>query len=510
MRYTHYNGSPGNGKTTLMHNNIAQTTGKYLIAVPRIKLAEEQYHELKAKLAHANPLALAMRIHTDHNDNIENTSDIPVSLKRQIASVPRQTLNMEHVAVIVTHASMMASDLSEYKDWDAYIDEIPNCIKSGSIKIPVIASYLNDIIKLEPIGNSGWSYATLKSKAPSQGLLDADICLRSMTELFSKMRGQFAVCLRTTDLGSFAGKTDRLEWFSYWDLNSLKMFKSVTVVGAGLTDSILYKAMKDDIEWEVIDVGSNRTIRPEVNIHYFTRGHRSSTRLWDTPFGNQCIDAVGQFLGQLPADQYYWSANDSIQPRLQGHLKGTFASPKSEGTNEYLRFNTVALLYSAKSQPIADRGLRDILKLTKNDIRKAREDWDMRQFVLRGSLRDWQCSKPYTIYVYDQWQADMLASYINDEGIGHATTHGIPEAGIMDLKPPSQSNSTKNGKSKNSQTYEQRKQKDRLRKRAKREEQDQIKAANGTKRSRGRPRKALQASMIQNPAPTSGVSPTGP
>ena len=312
MKANYLKGSPGTGKTTLMHSTIVQNPGHYLIAVPRMNLADEQHDALKDRLVSQNPFAHVTRLHTNHNDKTTGKSDIPISLRRQIEEFPIQTNNMDHVALFITHASMMAADLSTYRDWHIYIDEIPNCIKSGSIKIPAIAPYLSQIINLEPIGDSGWSCAKLNSKAPSQALIDSDVCLRSLRELFSMMRGQYSVRLRTTDLLTFAGKQDKLDWFSQWDLNSLKMFKSVTLLGAGFTDSILYKAMKDDLELEIINVGNERTIRPEVKVHYFTRGHRSSTHLWDSPFGKHCIEAVGKYLSVLPASDYYWSANNSI------------------------------------------------------------------------------------------------------------------------------------------------------------------------------------------------------
>ena len=129
--------------------------------------------------------------------------------------------------------------------------------------------------------------------------------------------------------------------------------------------------------------------------------------------------------------------------------------------------------------------------MTRQEIRNAREYWDIRQFVLRGSLRNWQCDDPYTIYVYDEAQAKMLTAYINDEGIGYATMHGIPEAGIMDLKRPSESKNGKERKARRRQTDEERKLYDKTRKQKKREEANAIAVANGTKRPRGRPRKGV-------------------
>jgi hypothetical protein len=75
--------------------------------------------------------------------------------------------------------------------------------------------------------------------------------------------------------------------------------------------------------------------------------------------------------------------------------------------------------------------------LTRTEIERAREQEDIWQFVMRGTIRMADFRSTYTVYLYDLWQAEALASMLRDEGISASVTvEPVAEAGILDVVRP--------------------------------------------------------------------------
>lgn len=426
LNLTLVTGRPGVGKSEYLLNKVLQEPGLYVIAQPRQDLIEETKARLLAKTSLSNCRPEIIVIHGT------NKPDPKRSVSSLIKTAPKDYGSLHHVVVFTTHEGIMSSDMSGFTGWQMLMDEVANPIKSKSLAIPVVAKQLSEYITLEPTGCHGWSNARLRSDAPSQGHIHLDKAFKELAELFKIMRSQRTLWLKTTDLMEFYFKPRKLRWFTYWDLRMLSAFDSITVAGAGFKNSILCKAMGASLNIKELPVVRPQTGSPKVKVRYFTRGHRSSTEFWKATDGIRCLKAVADFYAKDPDTSYYWSANGEVDKVIQSSMKGLSVRPKQEGTNTLMSYRRCVFLYSSKMLP-EDQPTSHILNITRSDFEEAREFEDIRQFLMRGAIRDPGFSGEYTIDVYDERQAQMVGEYLQELGLGTAELVPLMEGGIMDV-----------------------------------------------------------------------------
>ena len=75
----------------------------------------------------------------------------------------------------------------------------------------------------------------------------------------------------------------------------------------------------------------------------------------------------------------------------------------------------------------------EVFSLGKDDVERAREQEDIIQFALRGALRRAGFDGIYSVYLYSLDQAEMLATYLAEEGLASVQLAPVEEAGIMDV-----------------------------------------------------------------------------
>jgi hypothetical protein len=188
-------------------------------------------------------------------------------------------------------------------------------------------------------------------------------------------------------------------------------------------------------------------------------------------------------------DLGYWSGNDGVLDRFEISVSGAMLRPKQAGTNEYRHLTSCAFIYSNKAQQ-SDAPILDVFGLCKDEITRARQDEDLKQFVMRGAIRCPDFDGTYDIYVYDLAQADVVQAYLGENGFGHVTLIGLDQVGIMDVEPPKRGRrAEKRSLERVRECQDTRREKDRLRKQEARETQRTARAAAGELRKRGRPRK---------------------
>jgi hypothetical protein len=224
-----------------------------------------------------------------------------------------------------------------------------------------------------------------------------------------------------------------------------------------------------------------------VRIHYFTRGHRASTAFWNTDQGRACLNKVGRYLAGVGLG--YWTGNDLVRQRFEMSVSGLMVSPKQAGTNEYRHLTSCGAVYSNKLQA-SDAPLVEVFDLSREDIERARQTEDIEQFIMRGAIRCPDFGGEYDIYLYDRWQAESVTQFLQRHGIADVELIGHDEVGIMDEERP------KPGRKPSSSNPEvlklkadQLRENDRLRKARDRAEEKKAKAAAGTLRGPGRPRR---------------------
>jgi hypothetical protein len=293
------------------------------------------------------------------------------------------------------------------------------------------------------------------------------------------------------------GTTKKVQWYSSWSPEGLaENAASVTFAGAGVLNSLMYHAAQQTpsgaMPFRVIDISARkpRTAWPRVMIRYYTR-HHGSTTWWTADEGSRCLVAISRHLEAIGFDGY-WSSNDVIRPYFRHRFPGPECQPKVAGTNSLRHHIRCAFFYSNKAQT-GDDAVIETLGLSRDDVRRAREDEDVVQFAFRGALRDGGFAGTYEIHLYSEDQAERLRDYlISNKITDDVRLVGVEEAGIMEVerpKPNTRSKPVEVDPVTAQQRAERQKVKDQERSQRNRDQKRAAKVASGTARGPGRPPK---------------------
>ena len=423
MRVHVLSGTPGAGKSTAMLVNAAEHEGRYLFAVPSILLLEEQ----AKRLEDIAPSATVVRIHS--------RSGVRGAVKRQIADLLDQSGS--HVVGFITHEGLLDADLSQFVGWHARIDEPPHGFHRGHIRIEESLPYFMAKFDLDPVGQ-GSRWSQLKPRASiSWPKVQSDTLAKDLVDfrkLAARPQGIFV------DVASWEETSHRpVTWFSLWTPLQLRSFESVVVAGAGYLTSLAYCACReifgDDVGFDTSDMSEPRSAQPRITVHYFTLGHEGSTVYWNTDEGRSCLVSTCKWFERTATHIGYWSGNEVVRLLFHDRIEGERVSPKVAGLNSLRQHDSCLFLYSSKAQP-NDVKLHDLLTMTDEDVRRAREDEDILQFAWRGAIRNPDYDGPYDIYLYSRDQAEQLASTLQTAGFLTVELRGVPEAGIMNVTRP--------------------------------------------------------------------------
>jgi hypothetical protein len=467
---------------------MAKHPGHYLFAMPRIDLIEERAADL-----HRAALAAGTRpvVRTIHG---KATGRVPVV--RALLDAVEEHANDPHAIVLITHEAMMSADLSGFAGWHARIDEVPAAVHSGELDIRASVPFFQAAYDLEPIPDAGWCRVRVRDDAPNMGAVMRDGFLDKLAAFHKRARSSQGVYVDVGDWRDACVGRRAVRWWTAWTPLELAAFETVVIAGAGYQTSIAHLATQAwlpkqvRLRTETIDPGP-RQGRAHIKIGYFTHGHVGSTAWWKTEPGMACLAKVCRYLEGV-TELGYWSGNEAVANYFRYRVPGKQVPPRVEGTNELRGLTSCAFIYSSKAQP-ADATLMDVFGLERDDIERARQTEDLVQFVMRGALRQQDFDGVYTIYVYDLAQAETLARYLRTAGIADTVElFAIPKAGIMDVARP------RPGRPRQEMTSDPvsfadretaRRAADRERQQRRRERQKAERAAAGTLRPRGRPRK---------------------
>jgi hypothetical protein len=474
------------------------TPGPWLLALPRTALIDEQAAALALKVLKQR---LSIAIEPIHSDQTGKRGKIG----RRVEDALRSHSSSEHSIVIITHEGLLALDPALLKGWGIAIDEVPEGgVLSGEFKAGNGWRTLADLYWLIPVSGDGRRHLVVPRddvELPTMGeVINDDQALVSFHKAaLSKTR---AVYVDIADWEDAKGTKKKVRWYSCWTPQGLaEHASSVTFAGAGVLNSLMYHAAQQapsgPIPFEEIDISAQRprTARPTVVIYYYTR-HQGSTTWWETNEGSHCAVAISRHLEAIGFDGY-WSGNEVIRPYFRHRFGGVECPPKVAGTNALRQHTRCAYFYSNKAQS-GDDAVLETLGLVRDDIRRAREDEDLIQFVFRGALRNGDFSGTYEIHLYSEDQAERLRDYfVSNKITDDMRLVGVDGAGIMDVARPEPKTVRQEVDPLTvRQREETRKVKARERMRKNRDQRKAEKDANGTARGPGRPPKG---------APSDGV-----
>lgn len=415
-------GPPGCRKTTRMREESIQTPGLYLFSMPTIALIDEQAAEFRK----AQPSLPVFTIHGEAKPKRK--------IDRQIADALAMIRDADHkhAVLMMTHVSMMAEDLSVFRDWHARIDEAPNSVQSGKVTVKGVEPLFQSLFTLEDFGHKQWSVLKPAGARPSYFDTKNNPALASIEELIRLAYRPSGVLV---DVKSFKGLKTKMAWWSIWTPADLEGFASIQIAGASYDTSLGAKVLKhwfsDKVRLVAEPLQMDRTGEPRITIYYFTEGHRPSTRLWDDREGRKRLKAVADWLEANAPHVEFWSGNPEVLKLLDWRVAGVPIKPRVAGLNWMRDMKACALIYSS-GRTDDDAPLQAVFGFTDDDIRDAREDEDVLQFVMRGAVRKPEYDGAYDIYLYSKEQAERLGAKLTASVVGTVELVPVGEAGIMD------------------------------------------------------------------------------
>lgn len=413
----------GAGKTEHMREEAITKGGLYVFACPTIELIREQVAVITAK----HPRYHVEEVHSEARRKKKN---IPAEIEfRRDRIVQGRIYN---AILFITHEALMSADFSRFHDWHMRIDEAPQAALSGQIS----AGQSKDLYiqKLDfPVINGDWAQAKLKDQVSWKDT-QGDDATGKHAEFFKQAQRDGGVILNRKKMED----TGVIDWFSIWSPSYLTTFLSIEIAASSYLSSLGVKAIErfypDDCDFVIHPLKRPRTGQPNIAIHYFTDSHEGTTAFWDKSDGRRCIKEIVDYLAQNVSDLGFWSANDTAYKLMEHRVPGTYIAPKAMGLNQYRNLEKCAFIYSEKSQS-SDYALKDASGIEDADIMNARESETIRQFVMRGAIRNLDYAGDYTIYLYSKRQAEMVQAHLLDNDFQSVSVAPIAAPFVTRYKP---------------------------------------------------------------------------
>jgi hypothetical protein len=500
MKIKVVSGPPGCGKTWALLSEMIEHPGRYILASPRIDLIKEREHDLKTLAAASKASPLIRMIYSGQSR--------PRPVPERIVEAIDKHQNDEHVILLITHEGMMSADLDNLAGWHVKIDEMPLAVVTDNMRVQAGAVYFEQTYELDPVTGTKWSKLKVRDDGPGTRSVLRDDLMKTLGTLDKRARSAQGIYADVQDWADLRLRGRTLQWWSVWTPLQLQTADSVTIAGASYHHSILAKVIEalypGQIEIEEVHITGRPRQPRRVLIHYFTQAHRGASTFWEGKGkgkGHECLAKVCRNLEKQPIG--FWSGNEVVTDYFYERLSGDMVAPKAEGTNSLMHHKSCAFIYSSKPLE-SDKPLINVFGLNKEEIERAREVEDVIQFVFRGDLRNPDATGDYNVYLYDRYQAEALAAYLTEHGLGMVELVPVEEAGLLDMqrpgrgRPPSEPDDPRSLE----ERKDQKRADDAARQKRQRDRKKEEKIRNGTYQPPGPPKKVRHEPPVICGSPT--------
>lgn len=396
----------GEGKTHFILQHMAHERRRYVYIVDKIENIEKRRQEFFA-LAGRN-IATRFLIREAHSRSDESLR-VPHQLQKIREEVNRLSPKSA-VVVFVTQQGAVQMDWSRWTDFEAIIDEVPEVFATFKLKAREHAGVLRQYI--QAAGQDGNCYGLELTERGWDAARTTDV------DDYNAVHHGLLVMLAKPNTGVWvkASGWDNpadgiLEFFAVTSPLNFRPFRRVWMLGDELTKSstaqiwqsnwnVTFRPVEFDRRKRAVSTASRTSIR------YFS-DHRDSslTRFGE---GDMPLTAITDFIaGDATGKPVLWTVNERHMSKCTLPTND-YISPKSHGRNDLTQFTHVAWLAAMKPSKFEVGSLKQICGMTAQELIDWREFNTLYQFVLRGTLRDFDSTTPAVIYVFSVKQAEYL------------------------------------------------------------------------------------------------------
>jgi hypothetical protein len=438
----------GAGKTERAIKEMVRVKRKTLFFTERIESFDELERRINKQAGIDGTAPIIDKVYSAQTDRLGSVS-------RQIEALPERHQHHDHVIVIATHAGMLRSDFSAFRDWHVIVDEVPQFVDYEEKRTHLDAAFFKTHYELEA-ANGAWCF--VRPTPAGSALSIADV-------LTDQSHNHLAVFHRRVleatpessnrcvlvNLPSWDAMSDRKVqwcWASAFTLKELEHFETVTVLGNRFRSDvgalISQKMGLDNIEWEALPRPSAKRcfqFRP-VHISYFSETRSASRYLFESEAGQVMLREIGARLAkELSGLGHIWTANErekgsTSAPRPKALLQGAgmdaskYLTPRQAGTNRHMGVSHAAAIFAAKASPNLV-ALLDVLGIDREAWERSVEHETILQFVTRTSVRNPDDSSPVRLWVFDREQALYLKHYFDGLGFASATISLVSDGPVI-------------------------------------------------------------------------------
>ena len=409
----------GQGKTQAALDLMADTTDRYVLAQPTLRLVAQSHADLLQK----NPAARAQVITSDNN------SSVAQSLRDAMArpGVLAQSPNL----LFVTHNAVTDLAGGDRSAWNLIVDEIPAATQHLEYQLKLTRRFVVRHLSIVP-GIADSYELVIKAghvEAVETMLRDSkkDSLAGCLAELWRLLLDpHYRVYVTKAEwLASGATAKGNVELNAHAILQPSVFdgWKSVTLMGANARNSRLVQI------WSQMGVEFTQHPAIEDAEHDSATGMRLTVRyatnkVWtrymrDTALGRRGFnDMLHKLSAHLP-DDYIWTANNAESGKVEQILVGRKLPPVSHGLNTYRSINTAVTLGSFNDDLAHARFLDAAYNLSDEDLFRSQGGEMAYQMIMRTSLRVTSSNAPVTAFVPDWRSAEYLAELLPGARVEH-------------------------------------------------------------------------------------------
>jgi hypothetical protein len=337
--------------------------------------------------------------------------------------------------LFITHAAFLAMPNWRYAhNWNVLFDELPVVDKEFTRNVPTSHPIVTDHISAD---SDGSDYYQLMAKDPKglkalRGIAEnpkkdevlevfrdmANVVISPHWEVFAKKENWDRVMNGDSEDGK-----NQLLCFGLRKPTIFQRFKSATVMGAMLTESVMYKLWPDrNVTFEphpVIEQKARDRMPAHENGKHLTIRYFFEQR-WSKNFRDTSVNENGNAIGQmeyirrkmsemLTSEPFLWVANKDVPDAyMKEFTESIRLSNSPHGLNQYQDIHNVVFL-SALNPRTPHFKFMKYCGINGDDLRDALVHQSTYQAVMRSSLRNPDSTEPKTVYVSDKQTAEWLA-----------------------------------------------------------------------------------------------------